>query len=252
MECKIIFVAFSIVLFSIVPFIPQSFSEIIETDISFAVSCDSPFPQLCEPPFTTNVETTSVLKVQYFASEMHCSSLRVHIFLDDTPVHTSDFFTWPSAPAPFDTLPSDTGVIDLGPVSEGIHKIDIQAEGQVSGCNTVGIGLWQGTARIFSDPPLLLPCGEGTVEGETHCVVDPAITQELVDANSLIIILQALIQTLQDRILELEELLGVHAPFTEEECDDIKDTIAQKEAAGKKVPPKLLSNLEICIELYGE
>ena len=93
MECKIIFVAFSIVLFSIVPFIPQSFSEIIETDISFEVSCDSPFPQLCERPFTTNVETTSVLQVQYFASELLCSSLRVHIFLDDSPVHTSDFFT---------------------------------------------------------------------------------------------------------------------------------------------------------------
>jgi len=157
MEFKLIFVAFSIVLFSIVPFIPQSFSEIIETDIPMEVFCDSPFPQLCEPPFTTNVETTSVLQVQYFASEMHCSSLRVHIFLDDTPVHTSDFFTWPGAPPPFDTLPSDTGVIDLGPVSEGIHKIDIQAEGQVSGCNTSGIGLWQGTARIFSDPPLPEP-----------------------------------------------------------------------------------------------
>ena len=33
-------------------------------------------------------------------------------------------------------------------ISKGTHKIDIQAEGQVSGCNTVGIGLWQGTAKI--------------------------------------------------------------------------------------------------------
>ena len=135
-------------------------------------------------------------------------------------------------------------MIDLGPVSEGIHKIDIQAEGQVSGCNTVGIGLWQGTARIFSDPPLLLPCGEGTVEGETHCVVDPAITQQIID-------LEALVLELQNIIADLMALLEIFAPFTEAECDDIKDTIAQKEAAEKKVPPKLLEKLATCIELYG-
>jgi len=50
----------------------------------------------------------------------------------------------------------------------------------------------------------------------------------------------------------IDFLLANFAPFTEAECDDIKDTIAQKEADGKKVPQKLLKNFETCIELYGE
>jgi len=135
--------------------VSPAFAEITETVIPFSVPCDSPFPQLCEPPFTTNIETDSTLTVQYFASDLHCSSLRVHIFLDDNLVYTSDYLTWPGAPNPFDSLPSDTGVIDLSPVSKGIHKIDIQAEGQVSGCNTSGIGLWHGTAKLTSEinPP---------------------------------------------------------------------------------------------------
>ncbi len=128
----------------------------IETDFPIAVNCTNPSNvQLCVPPFSTTIATDSLLKVQYFVPQTHCSSVRVHIFLDGNPAHTTGFLSWFGAPSPFDSLPLDSGIIDLGTVTPGMHTIDVQAEGQVSGCNNEGLARWKGTAKIFtsSDPP---------------------------------------------------------------------------------------------------
>ena len=90
-----------------------------------------------------------------------------------------------------------------------------------------------------------ITCGEGAVFSNGQCEVDPDITQQIFD-------LEAFIVELQNIIAELEALLGIHAPFTEGECDEIKATVAQKESDGKKVPSKLSSNFDTCIKLYGE
>jgi len=88
-----------------------------------------------------------------------------------------------------------------------------------------------------------ITCGEETTLNITTNECEPDVTQ------SDIGILQGIIDDLNAFI---DFLLANFAPFTEAECDDIKDTIAQKEADGKKVPPKLLEKLATCIELYGE
>ena len=89
-----------------------------------------------------------------------------------------------------------------------------------------------------------LECGPDTILQGNLCVVDPAITQQITD-------LEALVQELENRIAELLALLNIFAPITEAECADIQATVDQKIADGKNVPPKLLSNLETCTELYG-
>ncbi len=122
----------------------------IETDFPIAVVCTS-VGQLCDPPFSVDVQTDSELSVKYTVIG-HCSSVRVHVLLDGDIVATSEFLGWVgSPPPPFDVLPLMTPIFDLGPVSPGIHEVDIQAEGQVSGCNSVGVGAWEGTLTTFTN-----------------------------------------------------------------------------------------------------
>jgi hypothetical protein len=97
--------------------------ETFETVIpDFVVTCTST-DQLCDPPFSVSGEIGSVLQVQYFVLSTHCSSLRVHLFVDGTLKVTTGFLGWPGAPSPFAELPLDTGLVDLGPVSPGAHVI---------------------------------------------------------------------------------------------------------------------------------
>ena len=123
----------------------------------------------------------------------------------------------------------------------GTHSVELSTHSTIT-CNGEFYGAFDDIeiSRIIP-----LTCGEGTVEFENQCVVDPTITQQIID-------LEALVLELQGIITELEALLGIHAPFTEEECDDIKQTVIQKEADGKKIPSKLLEKYETCIDLYGE
>ena len=127
--------------------------ETFETVIpDFAVTCTST-GQLCDPPFSVSGEIGSVLQVQYFVRSTHCSSLRVHLFVDGTLKVTTGFLGWPGAPSPFAELPLDTGLVDLGPVSPGAHLISVQAEGQVSGCNLDQPVSWGGSLKVLTNVP---------------------------------------------------------------------------------------------------
>lgn len=97
--------------------------------------------QLCEPPFEVDVDTLGVLRLEYTVLG-HCSSIRLHILLDDTLIQTTDWLGWPGAPAPFDVLPLSV-IVDLGPIS-GAYKVGLQAEGQESGCNRGKLTSWGG------------------------------------------------------------------------------------------------------------
>ena len=128
--------------------------ETFEAVISdFGVTCTST-GQLCDPPFSVSGEIGSVLQVQYFALSTHCSSLRVHLFVDGTLKVTTGFLGWPGAPSPFGELPLDTGLVDLGPVSPGAHLISVQAEGQVSGCNVDQPFSWGGSLKVLTNVPI--------------------------------------------------------------------------------------------------
>jgi len=136
-----------------------------------AISCTST-GQLCEPPFTANIITESPqLQIQYFIIS-HCSSVRIHMFLDGNPVHTTGFLGWFGAPPPFDTLPLNSEIIDLGIVTPGMHTIDLQAEGQISGCNEGELVSWEGTLQVVTSE-IQVSCGQKTVLIEDNqCVPD--------------------------------------------------------------------------------
>ena len=116
----------------------------IVTDYPVAVACTST-GQLCAPPYSVTVNTIGTLKVQYFVHPGHCSSVRVHFLLDGPLVVTSPFLGYIGDPL---NQPMQTIEYDLGPVSPGSHKVEIQAEGQPGGCNSGGVATWGGTLRI--------------------------------------------------------------------------------------------------------
>jgi hypothetical protein len=126
----------------------------------FGVTCTST-GQLCEPPFTVSFETSALLQVQYTVRADHCSSVRLHIFVDNVLVQTTDFLGWPGAGAPFDGLPLQTELLDLGPVSSGPHVLALQAEGQESGCNTGNLSSWGGSIRLLTTLPFTVVADSG-------------------------------------------------------------------------------------------
>jgi RTX calcium-binding nonapeptide repeat (4 copies) len=174
----------------------QETVEIVIPD--FVVTCTST-GQLCEPPFSVSVETGSVLQVQYFVRSTHCSSLRVHLFVDGTLKVTTGFLGWPGAPSPFAELPLNTGLVDLGPVSPGAHLISVQAEGQVSGCNFHQPYSWGGTLKVPhattaqptqlpgqppAQPAVLQPTGEPGQHGQPPVLCNGLPATIVGDSNS--------------------------------------------------------------------
>jgi hypothetical protein len=106
--------------------------------------------QLCDPPFLLHVETGADLQVQYFVPSSHCSSQRLHLFVDGVLVRTTGFLGWEGATGVFAGLPLETALMDLGPVSPGGHILEIQAEGQVGGCNRGRLNSWAGSLTIVA------------------------------------------------------------------------------------------------------
>jgi hypothetical protein len=131
-------------------------SQTVETFIPDIGTLCTSTGQLCYPPFSVSIETGSVLQVQYFVPD-HCSSIRVYLFVDGTLKVTTGFLSWPGAPSPFDVLPLDTGLLDLGPVSPGTHLVSVQAEGQVSGCNGGQLFGWGGSLKVLTSPHVCQP-----------------------------------------------------------------------------------------------
>ena len=125
-------------------------SQTVETFIPDFVAFCTSTGQLCDPPFSVSVETGSILQVQYFVRATHCSSVRVHLFVDGIFKATTGFLGWPSAPSPFDVLPLDTGLLDLGPVPPGSHLVSVQGEGQVGGCNAGQLNSWGGSLKVLT------------------------------------------------------------------------------------------------------
>ena len=114
----------------------------IETFIpNFLIVCTGT-GQLCRPSFSISIQTGSLLQVEYVAPSTHCSSIRLHIFVDGNLKETTGFLG-PGA---------GTGLLDLGPVTAGTHAISLQAEGQLGGCNFGDLVAWGGSLRVFTSP----------------------------------------------------------------------------------------------------
>jgi len=170
---KVLLTVLFAVSFSVLLGSQDAYGITIESDFPIDIVCTNPpNVQLCVPPFSTTVQTLSNLQVQYFVPQTHCSSVRVHIFLDGNPVHTTGFLSWFGAPPPFDSLPLNSGIIDLGTVTPGMHTIDVQAEGQVSGCNEGGLAKWEGALKVVTSG-FDISCGAKTVlNSDNQCIPD--------------------------------------------------------------------------------
>ena len=104
--------------------------QVTETEIQVARSK----PGLLIGRYETSVKTGSRLQIQYFVSSGHCSSIRLHVYLDGKLVQTTGFLGWTYGEGP-SFGPPDTGLLDLGPVSPGTHMLGLEAEGRLGGCN---------------------------------------------------------------------------------------------------------------------
>lgn len=115
------------------------------------IKCTKP-GQLCDPRYQTVVETGGLLQIRYFAAATHCSSVRIHVYVDGVRRRTSPFLGWFGSPPPFDSLPFETGVIDVGPVPHGRRLLELEAEGDPGGCSPEDLQAWGGSVQIFTTP----------------------------------------------------------------------------------------------------
>jgi hypothetical protein len=99
------------------------------------VACTDSTKQLCEPAAAVTVWTEGALTVDFTASPGHCSSVIAHIAVDGgTPFVSQEL---PAGAA--------TGPHDFGPVAPGAHRVTVQAEGVLGGCNGGGVANWSGS-----------------------------------------------------------------------------------------------------------
>ena len=131
-------------------------------------------PQTCDKPFLLEVETGSLLQIQYYVagspeavgcSGRHCSSVRVHIYVDGAFMQTTDWLGWPGGPS---TLSLDTGLLDVSPVSPGTHELSLKAEGQVGGCNGGRLISWGGKLIVYTSSQL------ADLRAIEYCYGDPS------------------------------------------------------------------------------
>ena len=103
-------------------------------------ACEVATQQLCTPPASIeiDVETRSVLLVEFVPSASGCAPLIAHLLLDGIERFESP---------PLDPGQS-SGLQDLGDVVPGHHVIGVQAQGVLGGCNTGTLGAWSGTATV--------------------------------------------------------------------------------------------------------
>jgi hypothetical protein len=97
--------------------------------------------QLCDKVPKVSVKTRGVLRVEVLPSQGHCSDMIAHILVDGVERAMS-------VPIP----PGGTsGVLELGPVSKKQHRIAVQAEGVLGGCNIGRLAGWQADVRITTN-----------------------------------------------------------------------------------------------------
>jgi hypothetical protein len=94
--------------------------------------------QLCTPVPTVALPTAGVLRAEFQASTLHCSTIVAHLLVDGLEKFTSGALV-PGA---------GTGVQDFGVVPAGVHTVGVQAEGLPGGCNGGALVSWSGTLSL--------------------------------------------------------------------------------------------------------
>lgn len=91
-------------------------------------------PQLDE---SVDFESSGSLKVKFEMQNGSCSSLRLHLYLEDQLVMETGYFDQTS------------GVLDLGEVPAGAHTLRVSPEGMEGKCNTGTLESWGGTLTMY-------------------------------------------------------------------------------------------------------
>ena len=97
--------------------------------------------QLCNNPETFDhiFPTAGVALVRFTPGPLTCSDFRIHFFVDGTEKNVTDFV----GPG------GKTAFVSLGFIGSGIKvTFDMQAEGEVGGCNSGTLGSWDGVAEF--------------------------------------------------------------------------------------------------------
>jgi hypothetical protein len=150
------------------------------TIVATPTTCTPAVGQLCSPPFATavNLTQTGPITINFTASPHHCSSIEVHVYLDNVLITTSAFLGPGQSTGP---------ILLAASASAGSHTIGLQAEGEVGGCNSGILASWTGTLAITaqtttytSDPsiadftnPITSYATFSNYSSNTGCTVSP-------------------------------------------------------------------------------
>lgn len=118
------------------------------TEDQFMVTCNSPEGgQLCATNYdkVITVETAGTVDAIYDVHPNHCSSVRIHTYVDNVLVGTTPYLGYNNVGQMSAQLFND---LNLAP---GVHTISLKAEGTVGGCNGGLLGSWGGTLSLDSD-----------------------------------------------------------------------------------------------------
>lgn len=103
---------------------------------------------MCSPVYSVPIRVQqNSFQVTYHVPG-HCSSVRIHIWVDSGSATTSDWLGWPGAAGMFAGLPLSRGPFTFGPLSGSDHTLHLQGEGQRGGCNSGGLSAWGGTLTL--------------------------------------------------------------------------------------------------------
>lgn len=104
------------------------------------VTCAA-FTPRCTPPFVVRVRTAGLLQVEFTASIFHCTSIGVSFYVDGRFRDVGDVYV---------DAGQSTGVMSLGHVRSGRHRIEMFASDGPDGCAPPKWTGWSGELRVIT------------------------------------------------------------------------------------------------------
>ena len=87
-----------------------------------------------------------IIQFRYLSAKQNCSDFRIHVILDDVELNTTDWLGYPEREPHLDL---DSKIITITNVSPGLHKLTLQPEGRIGGCNQGYVAGWEGKIELY-------------------------------------------------------------------------------------------------------
>lgn len=91
-------------------------------------------------------DSSGMIRFRYEPTRKHCSDHRLHLFLDDISIGTTDWFGYDGRDP---QLSLQTEILTIDNVSSGPHQLKLQPEGREGGCNKGYVESWSGTLYLY-------------------------------------------------------------------------------------------------------